>query len=419
MPRREREGTPQRGPFAPDRLDEAITRLSDLAARQPSNQQVFYQLGLAHMQRGDAMAAAPNFRRAAELRPNDGNALYLLGVALADTGDADGAQAAWRRLLTVEPGHVTARYMLGRLLAVNGRLVEAAAELRTVLKGGEEAPAGVTARAAEALGEVELARGDRQQALIAWREGLRREPENLVLLGNIAAALLDLGQYDEAIGLAERAKRLGDKRPVVDYNLGIAHLAKGDAGAAVRHLRAAAAAAPDDLLIRARLAAALWSAGQKKAAWAELNDVLAKAPSNADALTQAGAMHLAEGSDAKADELWSKAGDHPPARSARAALAERQGRLADADALWQGLAAADAANPVPWLRRGIIALRRNDPKSAAVLAGEALARAPELPDALAVLGLAEWRTGKGPDRLRKAGRRSVEDLLTPEERRSL
>jgi hypothetical protein len=87
--------------------------------------------------------------------------------------------------------------------------------------------------------------------------------------------------------------------------------------------------------------------------------------------------------------------------------------------MWQGLAASDAANPLPWLRRAIIGLRRGDPRSAIVLAGEALARAPGLPEADAVLGLAEWRAGRGPDRLRQAGRRPVEDLLTPEERKAL
>jgi tetratricopeptide (TPR) repeat protein len=411
---------PARGPFAPERLDEAIARLTELAERQPGNHEVFYQLGLAHLQRNDPVAAAVQLRRAAELRPDDPHTLYVLGITLADSGDGEGALAAWRHLLEIQPNDTTTRYMLGRLLAVIGRLGEAAAELsRALAEAPPDTPASLAGRVAEALGEVHLAQGDRSAALLAWRDGLKREPGNLVMLGNIAAALLDQGRYDEAITVAERAKRLGDKRPIMDYNLGIAHLARGDAAAAVRHLRGAAAASPDDNLIRVRLSAALASAGDRRAAWTELNAVLAKAPDDPEALTQAGALHLAEGSEAKAEEAWSRAGDHAPARSALAALAERRQQWSEADALWQGLAASDATNPLPWLRRAVIALRRGDPKSAAVLAGEALARAPQLPEAEAVLGLAEWRSGKGPDRLRQGNRRFVHELLTPEERRQL
>jgi tetratricopeptide (TPR) repeat protein len=421
------EAPPPRGPFAPERLEEAITRLRELTERQPANQQAFYQLGVAHLQHSDPLAAVGPLRRAAELKPDDPGTLYLLGVSLADTGDADGAEASWRRLLAIEPGHAVTRYMLGRLLAVCGRLDAAAAELEQALQGapagsapsGSATPPAFLARAAEALGEVRLALGDRRAALAAWRRGLQQEPNNLVLLGNVAAGLLDLGHFEQAIEVCARAKRLGDRRPIVDYNLGLARLAKGDLHEAVLSLRAAAAGAPDDLLVRVRRAGALAAAGQSKAAWTELDVVLAKAPDNADALTQAGALRLAEGDEGSAEELWTRAGEHAPARSALAALAERRERWDEADAMWQGLAASDAANPLPWLRRGLIALRRGDPKAAGVLAGEALARAPGLPEANAVLGLAELRTGKGPDRLRKAGRRAVEDLLTPEERRAL
>lgn len=410
-----------RGPFKPEQLQEAITRLDELAGRQPNNQQVFYQLGLAHLQAGDATAAATALQRAVELKPDDPNALYARGVALADSGATAEAEASWRRLLDLQPGHLTARYMLGRLLAVRGRFDDAESELKRAL---DETPAGqsvIAARTAEALGEVHLAQGRRADAIDAWRRGLLHNPDDLVLLGNVAAGLLDLGRFDESIAIAERAKQLGDHRPITEYNLGLASLGKGDAVAAVRHLRAAAAASPDDRAIRVRLSAALAAGGDPAAARAEVDAILREAPDDQDALTQSGALHLAAGDESAAVDAWQRAGAFPPAQVALAELAERHGRWQDADSIWQGLAAADAANPLPWLRRGIIALRRDDPKTAAVLGGEAFARAPRQPEALAVLGLAELRTGKGPDRLKQAGagRRLVEDLLTPEERKQL
>jgi tetratricopeptide (TPR) repeat protein len=89
-------------------------------------------------------------------------------------------------------------------------------------------------------------------------------------------------------------------------------LAAGNASAAVQSFTMALTSAPEDLLIRVRLAEALHAAGQTSAAFDVLDEVLAEDPAYDAALVAAGDLHLEKGRIAEAESFYRRAIEAEP-----------------------------------------------------------------------------------------------------------
>ena len=101
---------------------------------------VWFNLGVALLQNGDAAQAALAYGNALALKPDLHEAAVNLGLALEAQGKRDEALGIWRRALPDEATRRVLHMHLGRMLEDDGRLDEAAGELRAALRINPEQP---------------------------------------------------------------------------------------------------------------------------------------------------------------------------------------------------------------------------------------------------------------------------------------
>jgi predicted Zn-dependent protease len=116
--------------------------------------------------------------------------------------------------------------------------------------------------------------GEYKRAAAQLEAVARRQPDNAVVLNNLALSYQELGDA-RAQATAEAALKNAPKRPDVMDTLAWILVGKGDAARAVTLLREAHALAPKARDIRYHLAAALAASGDKDGARKELDSLLA------------------------------------------------------------------------------------------------------------------------------------------------
>jgi protein O-mannosyl-transferase len=156
-------------------------------------------------------AAEAKLRRAVQLRPDHIEPVYNLGLALHAQGKLEEALQWFRRALVLDPNHPRANNNAGATLGALGRTDEAIQCFRNALRvdpnnvkakgnlfeslftlGRNHMSGGRFARAAECFQQASAMKG-------------HREP---VLLDALAAALAEMGRFEEAVKVAERALEL-------------------------------------------------------------------------------------------------------------------------------------------------------------------------------------------------------------------
>ncbi len=101
---------------------------------------VWFNLGVALLQKGDGAQAVIAYGNALALKPDLHEAAVNLGLALEAQGKRDEALATWRRALPDEGTRRVLHMHLGRMLEDDGKLAQAAAELRASLRINPEQP---------------------------------------------------------------------------------------------------------------------------------------------------------------------------------------------------------------------------------------------------------------------------------------
>ena len=159
-------------------------------------------LGYRYLQSGQVDRAVEHFQIAAAESPSSVFILHNLGVAWNLKGDLENAVACYRKAIRADPGHGPSYNNLAVALANKGEVDEAERQLRNAI--------GVDPRYADAY-------------------------------GNLGAVLVSLRRFDEAAAIYEKALEIDPGLGAVHYNLAGLYKAAGDAEAARRHYRAAAA----------------------------------------------------------------------------------------------------------------------------------------------------------------------------------
>ncbi len=99
----------------------------------PHRWEVFYNLGMTYMQRGDLLAAEENFRRAADSPSPVYQAFLRLADIAEQQGHPDAAISRMEQAHFAFPDKLEATLRLGRLLMQNGRTEEARPYLEQVI----------------------------------------------------------------------------------------------------------------------------------------------------------------------------------------------------------------------------------------------------------------------------------------------
>lgn len=107
---------------------------AEAVERSPGKSRAHYNLGNALLEEGEIAAAEASWRRAVELEPGYSWAWNQLGSAALSRGDLSGAEAAYRRSVAGSRVNPEAHYNLGLVLEATGRREEALLHYREFLR---------------------------------------------------------------------------------------------------------------------------------------------------------------------------------------------------------------------------------------------------------------------------------------------
>jgi putative PEP-CTERM system TPR-repeat lipoprotein len=246
--------------------DGAAQTLRKALAMQPSQMNALQQLMAVQIAAGKPEEALVEARALQKERPKDAAGWVLEGEVHIAQKKMNEAIAAYKEALKRQDAPATA-VRLHALLSGANRAGEADALAARWLK---EHPKDATMRFY--LAERDLARKDYRAASRGYRDVLALQPENPVVLNNLAWALAQLND-PSALGYAEKAYALAPNNAAIADTLGWMLVERGDAKRGIELLAKASSAAPNALEIRMHYAKALIKAGDKPGARKELEAV--------------------------------------------------------------------------------------------------------------------------------------------------
>jgi protein O-mannosyl-transferase len=168
------------------------------------------------------------WRHTLDITPNNDVAHAGLAGILFVRGQIDESIDHYQRALRLRDGNVGAQFGLGRALAAKQKIDPAIFHYQKALSIQPDYVA-----ASNDLGVLLASKGEVRQAIEAWRQTLSFDPDNPDAANNIAwmratAADADLRDGKEALELARRALRSGDKNPVMLRTLAAAQAENGE-----------------------------------------------------------------------------------------------------------------------------------------------------------------------------------------------
>lgn len=216
--------------------EQTLAAAQQAVASNPNDDAQHIQLGMAYFEAGRFDEATAAFHHALSLNPNAAAAYNGIGRVGYHTGPPTAAIAAYEQAIALDPHYIDPVYGLGILYS---------AQL-----------------------------GDYAQAVAAFAQGLRHNPENAFLTASLGSTYARVGRIDEALATLQQANALDPASPFVQSWLSILYLhcqRYDDAIAACQHeIELADAHSPH------RLLGLIYDArGQTAAAIAELEQAIA------------------------------------------------------------------------------------------------------------------------------------------------
>jgi len=227
-----------------ERVDEAIVHDQEALRISPNFAEAHYNLGLAICQKGRVDEAIVQFQEALKIKPYYAEAHYSLGNALRQRGRVDEAIFHYQRALQIQPDFAEAHNNLGTALRQKGRVDEAISHYQkalAIMPDNESVHVN--------LGNALLQKGRVDQAIVHFQKALQIDPADMEIENNLAwllatGAQASLRNGDKAVQLARRANELaGGKNPVILGTLAAAFAEAGQFGDAAQSAQKAIALA--------------------------------------------------------------------------------------------------------------------------------------------------------------------------------
>lgn len=278
----------------PPRWQDAVRFYSAALASRSHDMKTLVDLSLALKQTGDSEAAQSTLETALSVGSKYDAYVYLGGKLSKELGDQEGAIEVYNECIGIAPERFSAYYNLGTALIKTGDF-EAAAE--AFGKAVNIDPRPIAFSNLGATLQDKLNRSD--EAEVAYRAGLKRNPNDYILWANLGTLLgkegdqpglleaerhlersIELNPFfagsrdslayvlerfarlDEAIIQYQEATRLDPQSATWHQHLGHALVKAGEMTEAIREYRRAADLAPDDADILMRLASLLRGANR-------------------------------------------------------------------------------------------------------------------------------------------------------------
>ena len=262
-----------------------------LLKAEPDDGEALLQLGKLALGSGDVSAARAWFGQLVRGARDEAGARLSVALAWLDAHRAEEALAVAEEGLKATPNDGRLHYVQGLALQERRRWADAAASFAAIRPEDAELHATARLSLAYALSHA----GRHQEALKTLDSALEARPRDVRLLTMKAWVLDRAGRSPEAVAMLERAlaDRQGDPQGAEGegeiYEALASSLDKAGRGAdAIALLKKAVAARPRDQTVRYALGVAYEKAGDREAAVAAMQDLLALNPDHPDALNFVG-----------------------------------------------------------------------------------------------------------------------------------
>ena len=312
----------------------AVVAGQSAQAAVPDSAAILEALGVAQFASGEPNQAVATLKRAVQLRPESATTLLVLADLQSRVKDWDGAIQSMRTVVDLQPGsaaiwlalaavyddsgrlsagmeeagrlkkqypdRATGFGLEGELYVRQKKLPEAIAAYRTAVTRQPDAPVALRLLALldaagkgdevqavaqrwirdhprdvpvrSFLAEIAMRRNDNKSAVQQLRNALEFEPENVVVVNNLAWVLGEMGD-PKALEYAEKAYALAPNVANINNTYGWLLVQKGDTARGIELLRRAVELAPNDAFKRLRLAQGLVKSGDKSGAKKELTEL--------------------------------------------------------------------------------------------------------------------------------------------------
>ncbi|HTH52523.1 MAG TPA: tetratricopeptide repeat protein [Edaphobacter sp.] len=233
----------------------AVTLLTQLAAGNPKDAQVLYNLGLAQDALDHTADAESAYRRATAAGPNFLEPHLALGLLLARAGKPSEARTELTAAAVIPNGDANLRARAYRALAridQDSNPSAASDELLNAIKLSSETPEDILL-----TGELAEANGDPTSAEAAYRRLLAADPDNTQATAALVHLLISQKKLDQAEPLLQAALQKHPGDPILISQLASVYDAQNKPEEAIPLVQKLHAAQPQDAAI-ARLLARLY-----------------------------------------------------------------------------------------------------------------------------------------------------------------
>ena len=284
--------------------DLAVRHLRATMLLVPDDIRAFRVLGDALAATGDTDLAVTTYRALVERSKAAPFTYNALGALLHGLGRTGQAESVFRELIQRHPGEADGYFHLGSLYGFQRRYDDALEVFQRGLKRQPDSPvllrgaSSAALRAGDADGALRFAdrllevgpdsaldafnRGmileqlaEPETAADAYRQALELAGNYWPAMNNLAVILLNAGETDEALAIAQDAAVIAGEQGNVMHTLGWAQHAKGRLGDAVLTLQKAVALRPESAVTHYRLGRALLDSGDQVAGRDHLRRALA------------------------------------------------------------------------------------------------------------------------------------------------
>lgn len=203
-------------------FDGAVAQFRKALELEPDNADAEAGLGHALVSLGSIDEAIPHLRKALQLAPQSGDVHIDLGIALAKKGQFEDAMGLFQKAMVLMPGSADAHYYLGKALVLTGHVSEGLDHWKQALQSQPDSLQVLNDMAwVLATSRDNSVRNGEQALPLAQHAAQLTSEQEPAILGTLSAVYAEMGQFDTAIKLAQRAADLAmrQNKPALAQNL--------------------------------------------------------------------------------------------------------------------------------------------------------------------------------------------------------